>query len=164
MNPNDPPRTLGVFSPVGHVVISFPSASDADAAAAEIAGLGLQPEDITVCTPEEIKARVEIDLAQASPIANLGQEVNLARAHGALAERGYSFLIVNAPKNALARQVADIAREHHAERAQHYGRFVIEELIDEPTQVEGAEQVFESPDRGLDAQTTSGHEKERSVR
>jgi hypothetical protein len=48
----------------------------------------------------------------------------------ALAEKGCSFLIVHAPDKALVARVAEVARLIHAASAQHYGRFMIEDLID----------------------------------
>lgn len=150
-------ETLGVFAPVDHVIVSFPTAQDTDGAAQALADAGFRGEAITRYSAEQMRAQVDADLAKASPIAALGQEINLVRAHGELADQGYSFLVVHAPDEAQWTQVADIARRFHAERAQRYGRFIIEELI-EPSGEET--QTFESPDRGLDAQTHSGEEKD----
>jgi hypothetical protein len=157
MDKKSHPETLGVFAPVGHVIASFPTAQDADGAAQALGEAGFAGQDVTRYTPEQMRAQVDIDLANASPLANLGQEINLARAHGELADEGYSFLVVKAKDEAKWTQVADIARRFHAERAQRYGNFIIEELI-EPAGDE--QQTFESPDRGLDAQTRSGKEKD----
>lgn len=161
MDKTDPPDTLGVFNPVGHVVISFPAAEDVDNAMDALARAGFSGGDVVRYTPEQMKAQVDRDVADASPIASIGQELNLVKAHGALADKGYSFLVVNAPKDEKAREVADIARRFRAERAQRYGRFIIEELIDEGPE---SQQVFESPDRGIDAQTRSGKEQDRAQR
>ena len=155
------PETLGVFSPVDHVVISFPQAEDMEAAATELVRQGFGHDELVRYAPDQMKAQADIDLAKASPLAALGQEINLVRAHRALAEKGYSFLVVHAAKDEQARRVADIAQRFHAERAQKYGTFIIEELIEEHAS-EG--QVFESPDRGLDSQTPSGNEEERGAR
>jgi hypothetical protein len=59
-----------------------------------------------------------------------------------------------------ATRVARAAEACGAERAQHYGHFIIEELIERPG---GISQVAESPDRGLDAQTPSGKETEAAA-
>jgi hypothetical protein len=159
MDKQSVPQTLGVFAPVGHVIVSFATAQDADGAAQALAEAGWQGARLVRYSPEQMRAQVDIDLAKASPIAALGQEINLARAHGELADQGYSFLVVHAPDEQQWMQVAEIARRFHAERAQRYGNFIIEELI-EPSGEE--KQVFESPDRGLDAQTHSGTEAERA--
>ena len=155
------PETLGAFSPVNHVVMSFPTADDMEGAAAALSQQGWDDDKLIHYTPSQMKTQAESDLAKASPLAELGQEVNLVRAHRDLADKGYSFLIVPADSTDLAQKAAEIGKGFRAERAQRYGTFVIEELIeshdDEP-------QTFESPARGLDAQTPSGEEKERSVR
>lgn len=161
MKKSHPPETLGVFNPVGHVVASFPSARDVDEAVDALARSGFSGQDVARYSPEQMKAQVEREIADASPIAAIGQELNLVKAHGALADKGYHFLVVNAPKDEQAQEVAEIARRFHAERAQRYGRFIIEELIEEGPE---EQQVFESPDRGLDAQTPSGREEERARR
>lgn len=157
MDSHSHPKTLGVFAPTGHVIASFPTAQDMNAAAQALQQAGVGEEDVIRYTAEQMREQVDIDLAKASPIAALGQEINLVRAHGELADEGYSFLVVHAPQEEQWTRVAEIVRRHHAERAQRYGNFVIEELI-EPSGEET--QVFESPDRGLDAQTRSGEEKD----
>ena len=155
------PETLGAFSPVNHVVMSFPTADDMEGAATALTEQGWDDADLIHYTPSQMKTQAEHDIAHASPLAELGQEVNLVRAHRDLADKGYSFLIVPADNTDKAQKAAEIGKGFNAERAQRYGNFVIEELIESR---EDEKQVFESPARGLDAQTPSGKEKERSVR
>jgi hypothetical protein len=150
-------QSFGVFKPVGHVVISFPHAEQAAAASQALAGMGLGADAVRPYTDQQMIAQIDRDLAQASPLASIGQEMNLVRAHRELAERGYHWLVVRAHDDEQAAQIAQLAQDHGAERAQHYGRFIIEELIDRPGDLP---QVGESPDRGLDAQTPSGEEAE----
>ena len=154
MNDDNEPQSLGVFKPVGHVVISFPEARQA-AAARQALGASFAADAVRALSDLEMLAQSDADLDRASPLAEFGQELNLVRAHRVLAERGYHWLVVRVRNDEQAAQVAEIAREHGAERAQHYGHFVIEELIDRPGDMP---QVGESPDRGLDAQTPSGLE------
>ena len=152
-------HAFGVFKPVGCVVISFPQAAQADQAKDAILALGPAPADVRRLTDAKMLAQIDSDMQTASPLASIGQEMNLVKAHRALAERGYHWLVVHAPDDEQARQVADVAKAAGAERAQHYGRLIIEELIEHP---EDLTQVGESPDRQLDAQTPSGHESERA--
>lgn len=156
----DPDNTsFGVYKPVGHVVISFPSARQAQAARTALAKEpGLDNDAIHFMTDRQMVEQVDADILDASPLANFGQELNLVKAHRELAELGYHWLIVRAEGD-LAARVAAIAKEHGAERAQRYGRLVIEELIEHRSDLP---QVAESPDRGLDAQTPSGQEAERA--
>jgi len=155
MDRADPPEAFGVFKPVGHVVISFPSMQDMEAAARALADEGIVESAQVRFTPDQMVAQADIDIAKASPLASIGQELNLVKAHRELAAQGYAFLIVKADSDDGAVRIAKTAERFHAARAQHYGRFMIEELI-EPG--DGERQVGESPDRGLDPQTRSGEE------
>ena len=104
-----------------------------------------------------------------SPIENLVFQGGGVRASAyagavrALAERGFHWLIVHAPDRKQAAQAALLAQQHGAERAQLYGNFIIEELIERHDAADKP-QVAESPDRGLDAETPSGEEAERAQR
>jgi methionine aminopeptidase len=160
MKLQDHPTSFGVFKPVGHIVISFPSKAQADDARQALTAQGITGDAVRPYTAGEMLAQINVDLAHASPLANLGQEINLIKAHRALAERGYHWLVVRVKNDEMGRRVADTADFYGAERAQLYGRFIIEELI---SHAGDTSQVAESPDRGLDPQTPSGLEAERAV-
>lgn len=149
MEQNDLPEAFGVFKPVGHIVIAFRSAADQQAAAKQLLEQGFEASALVRFSADEMKAQADADLKDASPLASLGQELNLVKAHRELAVSGCSFLVVHAPSDELAERVASVARAGHAVTAQRYGRFLIEELVE---QAPGESQVFESPDRGLDTE------------
>ena len=151
--------SFGVFKPVGHVVISFPSAEGAKATARDLDRIGLHGDVISYLTDREMLSQIDRDLERASSLAGIGQDLNLVKAHQVLAEQGYHWLIVKAKNDEQAVQIADCAKSHGAERAQHYGHFVIEELISHPSDMP---QVADTPDRGIDPQTPSGKESERA--
>jgi hypothetical protein len=147
MDKTDPPLSFGVFKPVGHTVIAFRTEADLAAATKALHALGLAADALVHYSPEQMVAQVDAERLSASPLAALGQEQNLIEAHRALALAGCSFLVVDAPDDEQAEQVATVARHHRAAAAQRYNRYFIEELIaDAP----GEQQVFESPARGLD--------------
>ena len=154
MQSGEHPSTLGAFKPVGHVVIAFPQDVDLDAAQTALMEAGRPADAIVRMSPAQMIAQADHDLANASPIAAVGQELNLVRAHRDLAASGHSFFVV-AARDDDVEKVAEVARRFHAARAQRYGRFIIEELIEVGSD---EKQVSESPDRGLDAQTVSGQE------
>lgn len=159
MNKTERPSAFGVFKPVGHVIVAFPTEGDTQGALGALLKEGFAPEDINVYSSEQMKRQAEIDIEQAGVLAGIGQELNLVKSHRDLAERGHSFLVVKADGDDRTQQVADIARRFNAARAQKYGRLLIEELIEVGS---GENQVAESPDRGLDAQTPSGNEASAS--
>lgn len=156
MDTDNKPESFGVFKPVGYVIVTFPGEADARSAATAVAGIGIAASDVHYYSPEKMIEQADVDIAQAGVLASIGQELNLVKAHRELATTGHSFLIVRAPDDDLAWKVADICRAQNAVRAQSYGRFIIEELIEPGT---GEKQVGESPDRGLDSQTRSGTEQ-----
>ena len=91
---SSPARAYGVFKPVGHMVVSFPTAAQADDGMAALQALNLPEQDVRRYTDREMLAQIDQDLRQASPVAAVGQELNLVKAHQALAERGYHWLVV----------------------------------------------------------------------
>ena len=161
MDKQHPPTSFGVFKPVGHVLIQFANLRDVEGAADALHRIGVPVEDMTLFTPRQMLAQIDKEMAAASGLAAIGQEMNLSKAHRVAAELGHHFLTVRVDDLAQAQRVAEVVRPWHAERAQHYGRFIIEELIQHPDDLP---QVGESPDRGLDSQTPSGTEEERSMR
>ncbi|MET0383668.1 MAG: hypothetical protein ABW032_09625 [Burkholderiaceae bacterium] len=78
-----------------------------------------------------------------------------------LAAKGHPFVSVKASEDALARRAGRIMAGHRADRAQKFGTFIIEELIEPGS---GQPQVRESPDSGTDPQTRSGAEGQRGSR
>jgi hypothetical protein len=150
----------GVAKPVGYIFVSFPTVDDAQAAMTDLRTASFADDDVHYYSPGEMLVRADEEIRSASFLAALGQDLNLALARRELAETGHSFLTVRAHGDVEVRRVTDIARSHHADRAQKYGRMIIEELIEPGT---GERQVAESPDRGLDPQTPSGNEGDTSI-
>jgi len=147
MNKADPPRSFGVFKPVDHTLVAFSDKKSLDDAALHLTAAGILTDEFTIYTPQEMIAQTAADLQGASALAEVGQELNLIKMHRELAQRGCHFLVVPTKNDAVAREVADLVRPLGALTAQHYGTFLVEDLIDP---ADGKGQVFESPDRGLD--------------
>ena len=144
------PTSFGVFKPVGHVLMSFATAAESDAAARALLDTGFGEAEISRYSPGEMQAQAEEDIRNANGLASLGQDLNLVKAHLALARQGQSFVVVSTPGDEQVQRVTEVATRLHATRAQHYGRLVIEELVPPGT---STFQTAESPDRGLDLQT-----------
>ena len=153
MDSTERPDAYGAFKPVGHVIVSFPTQSDMQGALSALLTSGFANDEVIVYSPDQMKRQAETDIEHAGMLASIGQDLNLMKANLDLAERGHSFLVVRATTDEHAQQVADIARRFNATRAQKYGSFLIEELIEVGS---GETQVFESADRGLDSQTRLG--------
>lgn len=132
MDKTNPPKTFGVFKPVGHTLIAFRSDADLQAAVSLLTEAGFTDSTCVRYTPAEMMAQAESELLTAGPLASFGYELDLVNAHRVLARSGCSFLVVHAPDDALAERVAAVARASKAVTAQHYGTFMIEDVIKLP--------------------------------
>ena len=153
MNDNNSQTAYGVFKPVGHVLASFPTERDARSAVEALKQAGFP--DVAFYPASEVLERAERDIRNSGVLANIGQELNLVKQQRDLAEEGHPFVSVLAPEDDAARRAAGIVARYNADRAQKFGRLIIEELIEPGT---GQRQAKESPDTGLDPQTRSGNE------
>ena len=77
--------------------------------------------------------RAERDIANSGVLATIGQELNLVKQQRDLAAEGHPFVSVLAEEDEAARRAADIVARYNADRAQKYGRLIIEELIEPGT-------------------------------
>ena len=132
MDKSNPPTTFGVFKPVGHTVITFAKESERQVANDALLKIGFTAANIVAYSPQDMVTQVDAQLLQASPLANFGYEIDLIKAHKVLAQQGSSFLVVEAPTDALAQQVASLLKTLKPQAAQHYGTFMIQELTEKP--------------------------------
>ena len=152
MEKANPPRSFGVFKPVGHTVIAFASPDLLEAAASALLQARFQPNDLVRYTPAEMIVQADSDLRTASPMASVGQDLNLVKAHRALAENGCSFLVVQTADSSGEERVDEVVHRMKATSAQRFGSLIVEELVEAP---DGRDQSFESPDTGLDIDTAA---------
>lgn len=129
MDKTNPPETFGVFKPVGHTVITYRTALDLQQATALLATKGFTAAALIRYSPEEMIAQVDAELETVGFLASFGYELDLMKANRALALEGCSFLIVHAPDADTAELVAEVAKSSNAVAAQHYGTFMIQEIL-----------------------------------
>ena len=150
MDINNPPRSFGVFKPVDHTVMTFADAAALESASQALLAQGFLADALTRYSPAQMLAQTASDLQTASPLASMGQELNLVKAYRDLAQEGCSFLVVHAPDDAQQTALVAVAKATGAQAAQRYGSFIIEEMI---ATADGEVQTSESPDKGLDLKT-----------
>jgi hypothetical protein len=129
MDKSNPPETFGVFKPTGHTVMAFKSVADQEAAVHALTAQGFVAADMVRYSPQEMANLARAERQAASPLAAFGYELELVDTHLALAETGCSFLVVPAPEDAQLERVTEVALRLKAVSAQHYGRFLIQDLI-----------------------------------
>ena len=130
MDKSNPPETFGVFKPVGHTVMALRSSEDLEAAKAALAEEGFEISETVTYSPQEMATLCRSEREAASGLAALGYEQELLDTHLELAESGCSFLVIPAPKDELVDRLAEVATRLDAASAQHYGRFMIRDLIE----------------------------------
>ena len=132
MNKSNPPTTFGVFKPTGHTLMAFHTRDELRTAADALSKLGFTSNAMVEYSAKEMRHQAEAELVAASPLANFGYEIDLVRMHKDLADRGCSFLIVHAPEDAQAELVSSLLSTMKPATAQHYGRFMIQDLTEKP--------------------------------
>jgi hypothetical protein len=130
MNQTVHPTTFGVFKPVGHTLIAFHTEDELQAAVVALTELGFAQASLERYSAAEMAAQVDAELLAASPLAGFGYELDLVHVHKDLAQKGCSFLVVDAPTEILSAQVAELVRSIKPASAQHYGRLLIEDLTE----------------------------------
>lgn len=150
MDINNPPRSFGVFKPVDHTVVTLTNSAAMDTAVSALLTHGFFVEDLTRYSSAQMLAQCEADLQNASPLASMGQELNLIKAYRELAQQGCSFLVVHTVDDIKLETLISVAKAAGAPAAQRFGSFIIEELI---ASLDGELQSSESPDKGLDLKT-----------
>jgi hypothetical protein len=70
---SNPPMSIGVFKPVGHVVVALPSMQAVEAARARLLADGFQHSDLVRYTPHEMRAQVNEEIRTAGLFASIGQ-------------------------------------------------------------------------------------------
>ncbi len=122
------PRSFGVFSPTGHVVMAFDNDEDAEHARQALFHSGYGGDDVTRYTKDEVLAEFERSEEQALNPLQLGQDVAKAEEYLDLARHGAGFLVVLAPEEESARRAVRIAKPLGLKFAEKYNRLTLEEL------------------------------------
>lgn len=119
----------GVFYPTGYMVLMFPTARDARAAAQRLQADGLGDDEISLVAPQQFQR--EIDGAMGDDqdsLPSAGTEGATARRFAELARQGHHALLVHAPSSRLSEHVMDLLRDAPISFGQRYRHLVIEDL------------------------------------
>jgi hypothetical protein len=126
------PTSLGVFNPVGHMMVALPTQTQADALMGTLYETGWPDTTVRQFAPDDSVAQFGAMVGQAGHLAGFGYEITLLRRYLALAETGARWLLVKADDTDQAAIVARAARACGAVLAVHYRTLTTEELITEP--------------------------------
>jgi hypothetical protein len=122
------PKSFGVFSPTGFVVMVFDSDSDAERARQSLIENGFKEDDATRYTGNDVIGEFEKSAKHALDPIQIGQDVAKVEQYLTLAREGCGFLILHAPEEEAARSAVEIVHNLGLKFAEKYNRLTIEEL------------------------------------
>ena len=122
------PRSFGVFSPTGHVVMAITNDAEAQQARVALLQSGFSDDDVTRYSKEEVLAEFEKSEAHAVDPIQIGQDVAEVEEYLQLANQGCGFLVVQAPEDEDAKRAVRIVKPFGLKFAEKYNRLTLEEL------------------------------------
>jgi hypothetical protein len=124
-----PPRSFGVFAPVGYVVLGFPGQTEAAKARQALLTGGYEEDEVMAFSSQQVISDIESTRGTISPLAYLGATVEHQEQHLACAKQGCAFLVVYAPTEPETARVMSVARRFGARFAHKYNRLTVEEIL-----------------------------------
>jgi hypothetical protein len=122
------PRSFGVFSPTGHIVMALATDSDAKRARNALFQNGFAEDDVTHYNKDEVLWEFERSEEHTVSPIQIGQDVAKVEEYLELARQGCGFLVVHAPDDETARRAVRIAKPFELKFAEKYNRLTLEEL------------------------------------
>jgi hypothetical protein len=122
------PRSFGVFSPTGHVVMAFSSDANAEKARQTLLGSGFGEEDVTHYNKDEVIGEFKRSEEHAMDPLQIGQEEAKIDEYLELAHQGCGFLVVHAPEDEVAKRAVRLVKPFELKFAEKYNRLTMEEL------------------------------------
>src|ERR1700676_4472779 len=102
------PKSFGVFSPTGHVVMAFATDGEAEHARQLLVADGFAEEDVTHYDKDEVIEVLKKSEKQAENPLQIGQEVAKVDEYLMLSKQGCGFLILHAPEDKAAKRAVAI--------------------------------------------------------
>jgi hypothetical protein len=122
------PKSFGVFSPTGHVVMAFTTDGEAERARKLLFKNGFAQGNVTHYSKDEVMAELEKSEEQATSPAQIGQEVAKVDEYLVLAKQGCGFLVLHDPEDESAKRAVAIVKPLGLKFAEKYNRLTMERL------------------------------------
>lgn len=122
------PRSFGVFSPTGYVVMAFATDAASEKARQLLLQSGFSEKDVTQYNNDEVMGELDRSEEHAEDPTQMGQEVAKVEEYLELAKQGAGFLVVHAPKDEDAKRAVRLVKQFDLKFAEKYNRLTMEEL------------------------------------
>jgi hypothetical protein len=123
-----PPRSFGVFAPVGYLVLAFREAREAAQVRESLLTGGYDDEEVMQFSSQQVISSTENARDNISILAYLGTELAHQREQLEYARQGCTFLVVYAPTEAETARVLRVAGRFGVRLAHKYNRLTVEEI------------------------------------
>jgi hypothetical protein len=109
--PPPPPTQLGVFYPLGHVVVALESREDAERMRQLLIDGGYDEPDVTLWSSSDVATGARELQQSASVIARIfGAEMAAMDKHIELADAGYTFVVAYCPSELDTQRLMNVAQ------------------------------------------------------
>src|ERR1700730_1626116 len=122
------PRSFGVFSHTGHVVMAFVTDADAERARQLLLRSGFNEDDVTHYNRDEVVWEFERSEEHALDPVQIGQEVAKVEEYLELASQGCGFLVVYVPDDDRAKHAVHLVQSQGLKFVEKYNRWTREEF------------------------------------
>ena len=122
------PTSLGLFYPVGYLVVGFKSSEDARRVQQDLMTGGYEPDDCVYFSCKEVIEATKENLDHGSFLPRLGAADKMIEQHLETAKEGGSFLVIYAPDKLTSDRAMNVIRRVPFALAHRYHRLAIEEL------------------------------------
>ena len=122
------PRSFGVFSPTGHIVMAFTNDAGAKQARTALLQNGFNEDDVTHYNKDEVLSEFEKSETHTADPIQIGQDVAKVEEYLELARQGCGFLVVHAPEDEEAKRAVRLVKPFGLKFAEKYNRLTLEEL------------------------------------
>jgi hypothetical protein len=119
------PRSFGLFTPTGHLVMGFASDTDMTTARKALLSAAFPQSKIAAFVSSEVVAKIGKMKQSFSKAAFLFNEFRMMKDHLALARKGGGFLVVYAPSEADTARAVKIAKKFRLRLAHKYNRLTV---------------------------------------
>jgi hypothetical protein len=128
--------SFGTFKPVGYTVLAYADEEAARGALERLKKAGIQEQDVFMASSANLFGRVKDQMPEATGmVGSQGFEVVLMKRYLGIAQKGGWWLMVWSPDDADVARIKPLLEQQAPLAAAHYGRLMIEDLIEPPVGV-----------------------------
>ncbi len=104
------PRSFGVFSPTGYVVMAFGTNGESEKARQALLKAGFNDDDVTQYNTDEVIGELDRSEKHSADPTQMGQEVAKVDEYLELAKQGCGFVVLHEPDDEAAKRAVRLVK------------------------------------------------------